>query len=1206
MKGQDSILVDGFLNALHAGVPLSEAVASLTKAVQLVDTNKMKPTSPLAEEEFAADARGGDLTKSVSSKLRYLMTTERLFTPADLVQETQTPPAVCRSRDLNPGKVKTRQSLPHGLDSERTEEFPAPEPAQLSDDASSAGCPLPYGAQFRAELTPQDYERLCTDPPTSSVYDPRLILSLLDYHPHPQLGVPLGAPHSQLGASYSQLGTPHPLELQYPRGDDEERIDQYRDDNDPGYRIRVLWEHELLAEIDARARHAPEALDIAYYPVFDVNLARMYAATLKDLSAARDVAAREVAARDMAAREIAAREIAAREMAAREAEPPPPPAPVTNTPPPSRAASTEGRLPELSDAFHMPSIQHLLPDAATTTQPGGHPTHVVHAGLSSHSTTHSASRSTGGASTGAHLVTSVAAIASIPASGSIAGVGSIAAVSSVTSHSVASHPVTSGSLPVQNSPGGGAVAVRGFSAGTSQTGASQTGASQAGTSLARGSQTPSGVVEPSDDELLSAMTVSPPPGGESARASLEVAYPVTQSGEEGRRRCSSPVFGGSSSPSFGPQEDGLELAPDYRPAAPDFGTAPEFTNPVADFAPAPEFVAPEFAVTDEAAAGTTLLTAGGMSVGLTPTGFTPNGMTPVGMIPVGLTPTGLMPAGLLPAGSAEDLREGRLTVGRSMEVLAASRGSAEGPEFLREGRSMEVVCGVDASGTGSTSVEAPFRHLAKSVTGVASGAVGFLPAGNISAGSLAPPAGLTAGVQLPSPVASLGAVPAQGSVSVIPGSIPLLGPGSMAAGSVPAGAMSAGGMYATGEALQWEDEYGDPARLRRRKRRSRGRHHYASSDDGVYPLVRNSAVIDSFNLKVIFERDRTGFVEQTRYDYDTVIAGRYRVLGLIGQAAFSCVYKCLDELTSREVSLKMIKNDKDFFDQSLDEIKLLRYIYTNAGDIDSKRCLKLLDYFYYDEHLFIVTELLGENLYVFSSRLRKCGCGSYFTLGCLQKITHQVLIALQYVHSLRLIHSDLKPENILVQDQTLPLVKIIDFGSSCYEYDKLSSYIQSRAYRAPEVILGLSYDHKIDMWSLGCVIAELWTNFVLFQNDSIHALLARIVGIIGPIPYYMAAKSSVANTLFTSDGQLCMLLEPRSHHSDATSHPASTDSGAGRKVRLLLPKRSSLSQRLRCEDPLFVDFVSKLLLIDPCLRMDSVQALSHPWMKPGLYSDGLR
>jgi serine/threonine protein kinase len=60
-------------------------------------------------------------------------------------------------------------------------------------------------------------------------------------------------------------------------------------------------------------------------------------------------------------------------------------------------------------------------------------------------------------------------------------------------------------------------------------------------------------------------------------------------------------------------------------------------------------------------------------------------------------------------------------------------------------------------------------------------------------------------------------------------------------------------------------------------------------------------------------------------------------------------------------------------------------------------------------------------------------------------------------------------------------VKVIDLGSSCFITDHLSSYVQSRSYRAPEVILGLPYGQKIDIWSLGCILAELATGYVLFQ-----------------------------------------------------------------------------------------------------------------------------
>lgn len=96
----------------------------------------------------------------------------------------------------------------------------------------------------------------------------------------------------------------------------------------------------------------------------------------------------------------------------------------------------------------------------------------------------------------------------------------------------------------------------------------------------------------------------------------------------------------------------------------------------------------------------------------------------------------------------------------------------------------------------------------------------------------------------------------------------------------------------------------------------------------------------------------------------------------------------------------------------------------------------------------------------------------------MQSITIQCLEALQFLHSLGLIHCDLKPENILVKSYSRCEVKVIDLGSSCFETDHLCSYVQSRSYRAPEVILGLPYDKKIDIWSLGCILAELCTGNV--------------------------------------------------------------------------------------------------------------------------------
>ena len=92
----------------------------------------------------------------------------------------------------------------------------------------------------------------------------------------------------------------------------------------------------------------------------------------------------------------------------------------------------------------------------------------------------------------------------------------------------------------------------------------------------------------------------------------------------------------------------------------------------------------------------------------------------------------------------------------------------------------------------------------------------------------------------------------------------------------------------------------------------------------------------------------------------------------------------------------------------------------------------------------------------------------------------QVLRSLAFLHSLDLIHCDLKPENIMIADFELPRIKIIDLGSSCFKHDRLATYVQSRSYRAPEVILKAGYDGRIDVWSLGAILVELVTGNVLF------------------------------------------------------------------------------------------------------------------------------
>lgn len=144
-------------------------------------------------------------------------------------------------------------------------------------------------------------------------------------------------------------------------------------------------------------------------------------------------------------------------------------------------------------------------------------------------------------------------------------------------------------------------------------------------------------------------------------------------------------------------------------------------------------------------------------------------------------------------------------------------------------------------------------------------------------------------------------------------------------------------------------------------------------------------------------------------------------------------------------------------------------------------------------------------------------------------------------------------------------------------------------FRAPEVILGLPYDARIDVWSVGAVIAELFTGYVLFQNDSVPTMLSRITGILGPFPEEVLLTGRETSKYFTLNGIVYEKDEEDSYH-------------------LIFPKKTSLKTRLHLDDSegkspeqikdeeLFLDFIASLLHLDPKKRLTARQALKHPWL----------
>ncbi|XP_029910400.1 dual specificity tyrosine-phosphorylation-regulated kinase 4 isoform X2 [Myripristis murdjan] len=307
------------------------------------------------------------------------------------------------------------------------------------------------------------------------------------------------------------------------------------------------------------------------------------------------------------------------------------------------------------------------------------------------------------------------------------------------------------------------------------------------------------------------------------------------------------------------------------------------------------------------------------------------------------------------------------------------------------------------------------------------------------------------------------------------------------------------------------------------------------------------------------------------------IAYRFEVLEVIGKGSFGQVLKCLDHKTNELVAIKMIRNKKRFHHQALVELKILDAVKRKDKD-NLHNVIHMKEYFYFRNHLCISFELLGVNLYELIKKNNFQG----FSLALIRRFAHALLRCLQMLHREKIIHCDLKPENILLSQRGPGNIKVVDFGSSCYEQQRVYTYIQSRFYRSPEVILGHPYSMAIDMWSLGCILAELYTGYPLFPGESEVEQIACIMEVLGMPPNDFVQTASRRRLFFDSKG-----------------NPRNITNSKGKKRR---PNSKELSAALKTTDPLFLDFIKHCLTWDPAKRMTPDEGIQHEWILEGNFN----
>lgn len=297
------------------------------------------------------------------------------------------------------------------------------------------------------------------------------------------------------------------------------------------------------------------------------------------------------------------------------------------------------------------------------------------------------------------------------------------------------------------------------------------------------------------------------------------------------------------------------------------------------------------------------------------------------------------------------------------------------------------------------------------------------------------------------------------------------------------------------------------------------------------------------------------------------IPSYFEYVKTIGSGAYGVVISAKNTQTTKTVA---IKNIQRAFDDLTDakrivrEIKLMRHLNHKCvlGVDDILEPVALSKF----EDVYIVSELMATDLHrvIYSRHALSEEHIAFFM--------YQMLCAMKYVHSANVIHRDLKPSNILVNANCE--LKICDFGLARgifpEEELELTEYVVTRWYRAPEIMLGcMKYTKEVDVWSMGCIFAEMMSRKPLFPGQDYIDQLHLIMNALGA----------------PSDQELYFLTNARARKFMNTEFHKR---GPG-------PVKP-LSQLFSDSAPDALDLLEKMLVIDPNKRISIDDALAHPYL----------
>ncbi|KAI9341647.1 kinase-like domain-containing protein [Obelidium mucronatum] len=329
---------------------------------------------------------------------------------------------------------------------------------------------------------------------------------------------------------------------------------------------------------------------------------------------------------------------------------------------------------------------------------------------------------------------------------------------------------------------------------------------------------------------------------------------------------------------------------------------------------------------------------------------------------------------------------------------------------------------------------------------------------------------------------------------------------------------------------------------------------------------------------------------------------QYHILDLLGQGTFGQVVKCMNIKTRELVAVKVIKNKPAYYNQSLVEVAILDILNNKWDQSDKYHIVGMKDTFLFRNHLCIVFEMLSANLYELIKQNQFRGLSTTLV----RVFVKQILECLVLLSRAKIIHSDLKPENILLKTLTEPEIKVIDFGSACHENQTIYTYIQSRFYRSPEVLVGLPYTSSIDMWSLGCIAAELYLGLPLFPGTSEYNQMSRIIGVLGMPQQWMCEKGKTSKTFFikkATGGYEFKTMDAYMKETGLVEQPSKRYFAGNSLEEIInlypMPKKDMSSSEMEKElanRRSLLDFLGGVLKLNPLERWSPQQAKMHPFV----------